>query len=309
MIGFLAAAGTPPVDVSAHLSQATTALWLLLATVLALIVVRFDVFRRLWLQATDPRPVACFRILFGLVVLWSLLDMLPYTTMLFTDEGVFAPDVARARFARDLNYHWHPEHGFDFGYSWLYTLAGRASLLHFGSPVWLAYTMFAAGIGACLLMIVGLWTRVSTLACWFCVHTLFLYAPLWHAGGDTVLRIFLLLGLCSRWGEAYSLDRYRALRRALADPKCQGYPRLPAIPAWPVHMMLVQLAVIYGTTGLVKTGIAWRDGTALYYASSLAHFYRFPEQVTLASYLQGLHILPALTWLTRIWEVGFPLAL
>ncbi|MGB1275412.1 MAG: hypothetical protein ACPG77_06650, partial [Nannocystaceae bacterium] len=204
VIGFLAAAGTPPVDVSAHLSQATTALWLLLATVLALIVVRFDVFRRLWLQATDPRPVACFRILFGLVVLWSLLDMLPYTTMLFTDEGVFAPDVARARFARDLNYHWHPEHGFDFGYSWLYTLAGRASLLHFGSPVWLAYTMFAAGIGACLLMIVGLWTRVSTLACWFCVHTLFLYAPLWHAGGDTVLRIFLLLGLCSRWGEAYS---------------------------------------------------------------------------------------------------------
>ncbi|MGB1277270.1 MAG: hypothetical protein ACPG77_16115, partial [Nannocystaceae bacterium] len=74
-------------------------------------------------------------------------------------------------------------------------------------------------------------------------------------------------------------------------------------------MMLVQLAVIYGTTGLVKTGIAWRDGTALYYASSLAHFYRFPEQVTLASYLQGLHILPALTWLTRVWEVGFPLAL
>ncbi len=301
--------GDPPVDVSAHLGDATVTLWVLLAAVLVLIVVRFDLWRKLWLGTTDPRPVALFRILLGGVALWSLLDLLPYATLLFSDEGLFPPHVARMRFVRDLDYHWHPEHGFEHWYDSYKVLAGRASLLHLHSPPLLTYSIFAATIVATLLMIVGLWTRISTLVCWFGVHTLFLYAPLWHAGGDTVLRIFLLLGVCSRWGEAYSIDRLRRVRRALRDPKSSGFPGLRAIPGWPVHMMLIQLTVIYATTGWVKTGVAWREGTALYYATSLAHFYRFPEQVTLVSYLQGLYILPVMTWIVHLWEAWFVLAL
>ncbi len=309
MIGLYALAKDPPVDVSAHLADATTSLWILLAATLLWVVVRFDLWRRLWLTTTDPRPVALFRILIGIVALWSVLDMLPYLTLLFTDEGLFPPHVARMRFARDLAHHWNPEHGFEHLYDWYHAIAGRASLLHLGNPPELVYTVFGATIVAAILMILGLWTRISTLCCWFGVHTLFLYAPLWHAGGDTVLRIFLLLGLCSRWGEAYSLDRVRRIRTTLRAPTATSFPALRAIPAWPVHMMLVQLTVIYVTTGAVKTGIAWRDGTALYYSTSLAHFYRFPEQVTVVSYLQGIGLLPLMTWLVRLWEVGFVLAL
>jgi hypothetical protein len=71
---------------------------------------------------------------------------------------------------------------------------------------------------------------------------------------------------------------------------------------------MLQLAIIYFINGWTKTGAAWRDGTALYYALNLDHFYRVPAQ-GVVTWLQYLGVLPLLTWLTRWWEMLFPLAL
>jgi hypothetical protein len=71
---------------------------------------------------------------------------------------------------------------------------------------------------------------------------------------------------------------------------------------------MLQLALIYVSTGLSKSGETWRDGTALYYALNLDHFYRVPAQ-GLVTWLQYANVLPILTWTTRWWEMLFPLAL
>ena len=64
----------------------------------------------------------------------------------------------------------------------------------------------------------------------------------------------------------------------------------------------------YAATGLLKTGLTWREGTALYYAMNLDHFYRWPATGLIAA-VQHIGVLPLMTWLTRWWEMLFPLTL
>ena len=84
--------------------------------------------------------------------------------------------------------------------------------------------------------------------------------------------------------------------------------RSAPIPAWPLRLMMVQLALIYFLNGWHKTGEGWREGSALYYALNLDHFYRVPAQGVVA-WLQQVGVLPLATWITRGWELCFPLAL
>ena len=50
-------------------------------------------------------------------------------------------------------------------------------------------------------------------------------------------------------------------------------------------------------------------GGALFFALNLDHFYRHPAQIQLVTFLQTIWALPLATWITRIWETAFPLAL
>ncbi len=83
----------------------------------------------------------------------------------------------------------------------------------------------------------------------------------------------------------------------------------PRVPCWPRHLIAAQVAAIYLTTGLVKTGSVWGKGDALYYALSMDHFYRFegPTQWLAATF--GLNLFRLSTWIVHAWEIGFPLVL
>lgn len=147
-----------------------------------------------------------------------------------------------------------------------------------------------------------------TFLSWFLVNTFYAHNSIFYSGGDVVIRNFLLLGLLTRWGEAYSLDSWRRRKQAhLAG--CAEIPPLRQIPVWPLRLMMLQLTIIYCATGVQKSGIFWLDGTALFYALSLDHYYRHPVQITVATYLQMLWVLPVATWLVKVWETAFPLAL
>jgi hypothetical protein len=129
-----------------------------------------------------------------------------------------------------------------------------------------------------------------------------------YTGGDTVVRVFLFLGMFARWGEAYSIDSWRRGRRAILSGAMLSMPPVRKIPAWPMRLMMLQLAIIYCATGLLKSGDTWRDGIALYYALNLDHFYRFP-QTRIVTWLQYVGVLPAMSVFVRWWEVLFPIAL
>ncbi|MCA9716370.1 MAG: hypothetical protein KC468_16985, partial [Myxococcales bacterium] len=79
------------------------------------------------------------------------------------------------------------------------------------------------------------------------------------------------------------------------------------IPIWPRRLLMLQLATIYTTTGIVKNGEIWRRGDALYYALNLDHFYRFyPQRL---SALLGTNLFRLMTWVTHWWEVFFAVVL
>ncbi len=284
--------------------------WALVAAIglLALAwIVRWDLFAHLAFERVDPRPAAVYRIVFGLVVLWAVLDLLPWAKLLFTDEGIFLTGAARRAYGGRLDVLWDPVEGFASPWSAVEALATRGSVLHLRSDPPFVYALFGVTIAALVAMIAGFHTRVATLLAWWLVEQIYRYSPIFYNGGDLVVRIFLFLGVFTDWGRAYSLDTWRARRREILAGTGRILPLEP-IPAWPLRLAMLQLTIIYTATGWLKMGTTWWNGTALYYALSLDHFARFP-MTGVAAVGQRIGVLPVLTHLVHAWEMLFPAAM
>ena len=264
----------------------------------ALFVLRPELWARLWWTRVDPRPAALMRIGFGLVVLWTFVGYAGAARTLWSDEGMWLPDMARAEFGGTLSHLWDPDHGFAHWWSAPLLLYGKFTILHYWSPPWLVFLLYGLALASVALMTLGAWTRWTTTLAWILVLQLYRYQPMYLTGGDRVIQDFLFLGMLTRWGEAYSLDAWRR----------PAPSRERGIPAWPLRLMMAQLALIYCATGLFKSGPAWAHGEALYYALNLDHFYRVPATALVAR-LQHAGLLPLGTHLVRWWEVLFPLLL
>jgi hypothetical protein len=223
----------------------------------------------------EPQPViglAVFRILFGLVVLLTLLLVLPDAGVWFGARGVLSPEGSRL-----LVGPWRID-----PLAWLPAPAA-----------WLAVTL-AVGVLSAACLALGLWTRTSALVVFVVLALLHHRNPLIWNGGDWLQRVLALLLVLSPAGEALSLDRVLARGRTPGPP--------PWRPPWPQRLIQVQVAVMYLTGGLWKlTGTRWLDGTAVYYSARLVEFQRFPVPV-LFEYQWTLELL---TWGT----IGLELAL
>ena len=279
----------------------------LIATLAAFALLRPDIWTRCFFSRIDPRPAGLLRIAVGAVTFWTFLTLGRYLRLFFTDEGLLLPSMAREISRGPLRYLWDPARGFEHWWSPLQALAGSSSILHLRSDPWLVFPLYGLLLASAALLTVGAWTRVSAVATWALAEQLYRYDPTFANGGDLVIRAFLFLGMLSGWGEAYSVDAWRRRRAALLAGATE-IPPLRRIAAWPLRLMMVQLTVIYFANGALKTGDVWRNGTALYYALNLDHFYRVPAQ-SVVTWLQWGGVLPVMTWLTRYWEYLFPLAL
>ena len=260
-----------------------------LGLVAAFFAVRPEIWHRLFLAPIDPRPLGLMRIAFGGVVLWMFLSLGPLVRFLFTDEGMWLTDMARARYGAPLG------------------SLGSLSVLHARSDPLVVFTLYAALLVALALMTAGVWTTWTTALSWLLVQQFYGYTPTALYGADRVVRVYLFLAMFAAWGEAYSVDSWRANRRAVLGG-ASALPARPWIAAWPARLMMLQLACIYCSSGLLKTGITWRGGTALYYVLNGDHLYRYPAQAAV-TWLQHAGVLPLMTWLTRGWEMLFPVVL
>jgi hypothetical protein len=296
-----------PVIAPAHLDQVTLALWLGVAACGAFFLLRPELWKRLWLERIDPRGPALARIALGITLVWTFVDLTAVGEFLFTDQGLWLTDMARKNYGGQLKTYWDPEHGFEHWWDILHVFESKWTILHVRSDPPFVYAMFGLLFVSGTLMTLGKWTRTMTFVSWVLCNQLYNYSPIFYAGGDTVLRVMMFLGLFLRWGEAYSLDTWQRRRRAILAGAA-SFPPLRAIPAWPARLMMLQLAIIYCATGLLKSGVTWWVGSALYYAMNLDHFYRYPT-TGLVTVLHYTGVLPALTWLVHWWEMLFPLAL
>ncbi|MVN74709.1 hypothetical protein GO988_00035 [Hymenobacter sp. HMF4947] len=168
--------------------------------------------------------------------------------------------------------------------------------LHGASGLWQVQAVLfglAAVVAGALLL--GYHTRLATLASWVLLVSLQNRNPLIGQGGDDLLRMLLFWGFFLPWGRVWSWDaggRPLPARLDYASAATVAY--------------VVQLALLYWCTALLKRGPEWQhDGTALYYALSLDQLL-LPGGRLLYPHPDLLRFLTFATWYT---ELLLPLAL
>lgn len=192
-----------------------------------------------WKEEVDARPLALLRIGLGLVVLTDWLDRLRDFHAFYTAPGLVPNEFVIASRA------------------WRFSLLdGARTPLQVG--VW-----FALGILASIALTCGWRTRLATVASWLLVQSVQERNILVCDSGDTVVRVLLIWGSFIDLGAVWSVDTLRGLRQ-----------RRPRIPALPVRLLQLQVAIIYCFAFLAKSGSLWRDGSAIYYALQTGDFTR-----------------------------------
>ena len=226
----------------------------------------------LWDRKESPLVLASVRILVGACILWDFLE----AAWLGIVPTLWGPDTQGGLAANLMEreplpeiYLWFPE-----------TMA---------TPV-VVYQVF---IAAAFLFMIGAGTRVSGLV------TLLLYAqlsrilPLGDRGIDLMLRNVILLLVLSRSHAMWSVDAWLRTRRWSGDGT--------DIPAWPRHLLILQLVVMYFFAGIQKTAIAWLPlggYSALFVILQDPHIARFDM-----AWLANVYPLTQVsTAVTHIWE-------
>jgi hypothetical protein len=338
---FLATDKYPTVPPEFALSVGWMCFWFVVI-VLAFAWTRAESVRRGLLALEDPRTYAVLRIGFALMTLVCFWNLYPYWRMLWSDEGVFDLAYAQERMGRAALRGWSPDEGF-FGaenadgfvesleQSKIWSIANflwNKPSLHYmyGSPAFVVGYMLVF-FAVLLLYAAGVWSRWTGILSWLMMSGVYNRNSLYWEGTDTVYRCFWFILLFAKTGHAWSFDNWwrcrRLRRKGLLDepglatreeegdaPKRRGLePVYRLVPAWPRYLFMLQLAVLYLTTGAVKTGHVWLKGDALYYALNMDHFYRFEYLTQWVSSIFGMNLFRVNTWVTHWWERLFPLVL
>ncbi|HVS39459.1 MAG TPA: HTTM domain-containing protein, partial [Gemmataceae bacterium] len=249
-----------------------------------------------WARPIRAESLALFRIVIGTVILLSLLTSLgPRLPRDFGPDGLYPRQTAEDRLQRDGAFS---------------LLCGPINLPLLddylpGDAVaawqnWCdqpknALLLFAVLTAATACMTVGCWTRTATIVAWALFVSFNQRLSSLMNGGDSLMRCALFYLLFAPSGAVWSIDWLLGKRR----PNVTG-PIL--IPAWPVRLMQIQIAIMYFFTGLSKLGGDWLDGEAVYWVLNDYTLTRWPYYWLPVP----LFVCRLLSWATVLFEIGFP---
>lgn len=185
--------------------------------------------------------------------------------------------------------------------------------LHTSSGLWLVQAaLFGLAAAAALGLLLGWRTRLLTAVSWVLLVSVQNRNPMIVQGGDDLLRMLLFWAIFLPWGRVWSLDARQRPR-----PAQYGYLSAATVA------YVVQIALVYVCTALLKSGPEWHsEGTAIYYALSLdqllmpggrllyPHFELMRLLTHLTFYMELL--LPVLLFIpvaTPLWRTLFVLAI
>jgi uncharacterized membrane protein YphA (DoxX/SURF4 family) len=233
-----------------------------------------------WLTGQLPHTLAVIRILGG--------AMLFYTHLIWAlnSSDFLGP---HAWITRDVSLAMHAE-SFAFSIFW-----------YFDSPI-LLWIVHLITLVAMALLTLGLFTRpaavVSWLACvWYCHR---LEGALF--GLDQVNAMLAFSLMIGRSGAVYSIDRWRALRKAQREDKPLPPLCLCVGTNLAVRLIQIHLCVIYLFGGLAKArGVMWWDGSAMWYALASLEY----QSWDLTWMIRHKGLLSTLTHVTLFWEISY----
>ncbi len=150
--------------------------------------------------------------------------------------------------------------------------------------------IWALGVAALGLWTVGLFTRVSGIIGMLVWISMYGRNHLLYAYPDQLALFYGFLLVMMPAGRGFSLDA-----------RLRG--RGGTVPIWCRRLFQLQLGIVYTVTGLVKTGAAWQEGTAIWYTLSNPynrHFDAGPLLVKLQPWL-----FKPMTHVVLWWEIVF----
>ena len=122
-------------------------------------------------------------------------------------------------------------------YRWFSASAATATWVHAG--ICLSAFLFA----------IGLFTRTAGLLLLLLHAQLAMVLPLGDRGIEMLMRNVLLIMLFSQSHRCFSMDAWRKTGSFSGDGQ--------AVPAWPRHLIILQVVMVYALAGIQKTGLAW----------------------------------------------------
>lgn len=221
---------------------------------------------RLALDTEDPTALGLTRILLVSVFTLALLTHVGALDAYFSNDSVLAGEFARQAFP------------------------SRFSVFFYVENPWAVRAIFALGLVAHIMWLVGRHTRIAAFIAWLLWVSMMGRHPLLYSLADQMHMALCTLLMVMPSGNGLSLDAKRN------GPK--------PVPVWCRRIIQLQMAVVYVGTGLAKEGVTWRaDGTALYFAASNPYNRHFE----IAGFLAAIqpYILRPFTWAVLGWEIGF----
>jgi len=227
---------------------------------------------RFLFEPVSPVPLGVYRACLGALVLTGALVLVTEANNLYTETGILP-------LADALKYAPPP----------------RIDVLALLPPgLGWVYVFFGVFLVAALCLTVGFMTRSANVLVFVGLASLHHRNPVILNGGDTILRLSSFYLMFAPAGAAFSVDRWLRVRRH-AEP---AGPPAPVAP-WAQRLIQMQLALAYLATVHWKlAGHTWVDGTAVYYATRLREFDRFPVPF-LFEYRPALRLM---TWGTLVLE-------
>ncbi len=227
----------------------------------------------LFLDPADARIYACVRIAFAFVSLLNLMQIWPDRETFFTDLGMVDQEVVQK-----------------------YTVGAYLSVFDLCRDVSSVSTYMIFSGCAMLLLLLGVWSRVTAgiVYVWYVSYAM--RAPLILVGWDEVLRCTSFLVLVSPKTACWSLRSRRARRRTAPQP---------LVPCYGLTLMQMQLVVIYLHAVLARLDNEyWLSGEFMSFFL-LSHNARWPGLWV----LNYGFLLKAATYLTLLAEFAIPFLL
>lgn len=197
----------------------------------------------------SPVPIALFRIVYGSLVVVTLLCLRPdWLDWYGPHSWVSLPTVMKLEPGPRLDLFW----------------------MIAQTNGWID-AIFWIALASAVLLTFGVFTRTSSVVAFICLNSIQQRNLYITHGGDTFLRLAGFFLIFAPAGAALSIDRLIRARRGKEPSHIQ--PRTP----WAQRMIQLQLSVMYLTSFLVKMkGAAWVQGSALFYIYHLDEFRHFP---------------------------------
>lgn len=236
-----------------------------------------EAWNRFWFEPADPATLGLIRIFTGAMLFYTHavwgLDLLAF----FGPSGWLSREAV-ALVQRDT-----------YSFSYLWWLQDSPAAL------WAAHALAMATFG---LLTVGLFSRAAAAVSLIAALAYVTRVPGALFGLDQInvmLCTYLVVGPC---GDAFSLDRWRAARRAGGD--------LPVRKSWTanvsIRLIQIHMCIIYLFAGMAKlTGQAWWDGTAMWMALGNLE-YQSLDMTWMSEWPKMMNLM---AHVTIIWEISY----